>query len=70
MVRFARHGALVLAAGRGRRRGWRCCSARPGRLVPLELLGVVAVVVAVVVPVLLSRPGPRESGGRCAAAAG
>jgi hypothetical protein len=58
LVRFARHGALVLgltavvgvlALG----------LARPGGSVPLELLGIVAAVAAVSVPVLLSRFGPR-----------
>jgi hypothetical protein len=58
LVRFARHGALVLgltvvvgvfALG----------LARPGGSVPLELLGVAAAVVAVTVPVVLSRSGSR-----------
>jgi hypothetical protein len=38
--------------------------ARPGGSVPLELLGVVAAVIAVAVPVLLSRWGAREPGAR------
>jgi hypothetical protein len=33
---------------------------RPAGSSSLELLGIVAVVVAVIVPVLLSRSGPRE----------
>jgi hypothetical protein len=58
LVRFARHGALVLgltavvgAVTLG--------LARPGGSVPLELLGVAAAVIAVTVPVVLSRSGPR-----------
>jgi hypothetical protein len=63
LIRFARHGALVL-----------CLTAvvgvlvlglaRPGGSVPLELLGLAAAVVAVLVPVLLSRFGPRQPGAR------
>jgi hypothetical protein len=59
LVRFARYGGLVLAA-----------SAVVGALAlllahlagssSLEILGVVAVVIAVLVPVLLSRSGARE----------
>jgi hypothetical protein len=63
LVRFARHGALVLAAAAvvG---VVALLLARPAGSSSLELLGVVAVVVAVVVPVLLSRPRSREPGGR------
>ena len=63
VVRFARHGGLVLAAAAvvG---VVALLLAHPAGSSSLELLGVVAVVVAVVVPVLLSRPGPREPGGR------
>ena len=59
LIRFARHGALVLgltavvgvlALG----------LARPGGSVPLELLGLAAAVAAITVPVLLSRSTPRE----------
>jgi hypothetical protein len=63
VVRFARHGGLVLAAA--------AVVAAPALLLAhpagsssLEVLGVVAVVIAVVVPVLLSRSGPREPGAR------
>jgi hypothetical protein len=61
LVRFARHGALVLAAAAviG---ALALLAARPAGSSSLELLAVVAVVVAVVVPVLLSRSGPREPG--------
>ena len=58
LVRFARHGVLVLgltllvgALALG--------LARPGGSVPLELLGVAAALVAITVPVVLSRPGAR-----------
>jgi hypothetical protein len=63
VVRFARHGGLVLAAA-AVVAVVALLFAHPAGSSSLELLGVVAVVVAVVVPVLLSRPGPRESGGR------
>jgi hypothetical protein len=63
LVRFARHGGLVLAAAAvvG---ALALLLARPAGSSSLELLGVVAVVIAVAVPVLLSRPGPREPDGR------
>ncbi|HEY6748509.1 MAG TPA: hypothetical protein VI357_22675 [Mycobacteriales bacterium] len=58
LVRFARHGGLVLAltavvaaVALG--------IARPGGSVPLELLGLAAAVAAISVPVLLSRTGGR-----------
>jgi hypothetical protein len=58
LVRFARHGALVL--GLTAAVGVVVLGlARPGASVPLELLGVAAAVVAVTVPVVLSRSGPR-----------
>jgi hypothetical protein len=58
LVRFARHGGLVLApsAAIG---ALALALARPAGSSSLELLGIVAVVVAVTVPVLLSRSGPR-----------
>ncbi len=58
LIRFARHGGLVLAltALLG---AIALGIARPGGSVPLELLGLVAAVVAIAVPVLLSRAGPR-----------
>jgi hypothetical protein len=59
VVRFARHGALVLAAAAVI--GVLALRlARPAGSSSLELLGIVAVVIAVTVPVLLSRSGPRE----------
>jgi hypothetical protein len=58
LVRFARHGALVL--GLTAVLGVLALGlARPGGSVPLEVLGLVAAVVAVTVPELLSRAGPR-----------
>ena len=62
LVRFARHGALVLALSAvvG---ALALLLARPAGSSSLELLGIVAVVIAVVVPVLLSR-GPREPDAR------
>jgi hypothetical protein len=58
LVRFARHGALVL--GLTAVLGVLTLGlARPGGSVPLEVLGLVAAVVAVTIPVLLSRAGPR-----------
>ena len=63
LIRFARHGALVL--GLTAVVGVLVLGlARPGGSVPLELLGVAAAVVAVLVPVLLSRFGPREPDAR------
>jgi hypothetical protein len=61
LVRFARHGGLVLAltALLG---AVALGIARPGGSVPLELLGLAAAVAAVTVPVLLSRAGPGEDG--------
>jgi hypothetical protein len=63
VVRFARHGALVLAASAvvG---ALALLLVRPAGSSSLELLGIVAVVIAVVVPVLLSRSGPREPDAR------
>jgi hypothetical protein len=57
LVRFARHGGLVLAltAVVGLALG----VTRPGGSVPLELLGLVAAVAAITVPVVLSRVAPR-----------
>jgi hypothetical protein len=59
LVRFARHGALVLAltavvaaVALG--------IARPGGSVPLEVLGLAAAVAAIAVPVVLSRVGGRR----------
>jgi hypothetical protein len=58
LVRFARHGVLVL--GLTLLVGALVLGlARPGGSVPLELLGVAAAVVAITVPVVLSRPGAR-----------
>jgi hypothetical protein len=63
LIRFVGHGALVL--GLTAVVGVLVLGlARPGGSVPLELLGVVAAVVAVAVPVLLSRSGAREPGAR------
>jgi hypothetical protein len=59
LVRFARHGALVLAASAAIG-AFALLLSRPAGSSSLELLGIVAVVVAVIVPVLLSRSGPRE----------
>jgi hypothetical protein len=63
LVRFARHGAVVLAAAAvvG---ALALLTTRPAGSSSLELLGVLAVVVAVVVPVLLSRSGPRQPGAQ------
>jgi hypothetical protein len=63
LVRFARHGAVVLAAAAvvG---ALALLAARPAGSSSLELLAVVAVVVAVLVPVLLSRSGPGQRGDR------
>jgi hypothetical protein len=63
VVRFARHGALVLAASAvvG---AVALLLAQPAGSSSLELIGIVAVVIAVVVPVLLSRSGPREPDAR------
>ena len=63
LVRFARHGVLVLAAAAAVG-ALALLLAHPAGSSSLEVLGVVAVVVAVIVPVLLSRPGPREPGAR------
>jgi hypothetical protein len=63
VVRFVRHGGLVLAAAAVVGAA-ALLLAHPAGSSSLELLGVVAVVVAVIVPVLLSRPGPREPGTR------
>jgi hypothetical protein len=63
LVRFARHGAVVLAAAAAVG-ALALLLARPPGSSPLELLAVLAVVVAVIVPVLLSRSGPREPGAR------
>ena len=63
VVRFIGHGALVLAASAvvG---AVALLLARPAGSSSLELIGVVAVVIAVVVPVLLSRSTPREPDAR------
>jgi hypothetical protein len=63
VVRFIRHGALVLAASAvvG---AVALLLGRPAGSSSLELIGVVAVVIAVVVPVLLSRSAPREPDAR------
>jgi hypothetical protein len=63
LVRFARHGAVVLAAAAAVG-ALALLLARPPGSSSLELLAVLAVVVAVIVPVLLSRSGPREPGAR------
>jgi hypothetical protein len=60
LVRFARHGGLVLAPSAAIA-ALALLLARPAGSSSLELLGIVAVVVAVTVPVLLSRTGPRQS---------
>ncbi len=61
LVRFAGHGGLVLAlsAAVG---ALALLLARPAGSSALELLGVVAVVIAVTLPVLLSRSAPGRSG--------
>jgi hypothetical protein len=56
LVRFARHGAVVLALT-AVVAGIAIGIARPGGSVPLEVLGLAAAVVAITVPVLLSRSG-------------
>jgi hypothetical protein len=62
LVRFARHGAVVLALSAAV--GVLALRlTRPAGSSSLEVLGVVAVVIAVFVPVLLSRSGPREPSG-------
>jgi hypothetical protein len=61
LVRFVRHGGIVLGAAAvvG---ALALLVAQPAGSSSLELLGVVAVVIAVIVPVLLSRSGAREPG--------
>jgi hypothetical protein len=63
LMRFARHGVLVLllTAVIG---GLALGAARPGGSVPLEVLGVVAALVAIAVPVLLSRSFADRGGSR------
>jgi hypothetical protein len=58
LVRFARHGVLVVALSLvvG---AVALALTRPGGSVPLETLGLVAAVVAITVPVVLSRLGDR-----------
>jgi hypothetical protein len=58
LVRFARHGGLVLALT-AVVAGLALGVTRPGGSVPLELLGLIAAVAAITVPVVLSRVGPR-----------
>jgi hypothetical protein len=58
LVRFARHGALVLASSAAIG-ALAFLLDRPAGSSSLELLGIVAVMVAVTVPVLLSRSSPR-----------
>jgi hypothetical protein len=58
LVRFARHGGLVLALT-ALLAVLALGIARPGGSAPLELLGLAAAVAAITVPVLLSRSGGR-----------
>jgi hypothetical protein len=58
LVRFGRHGALVLALSAPVAL-LALAVARPGGSVPLELLGLAAAVTAAAVPVLLGRGTPR-----------
>ncbi|HEV7657255.1 MAG TPA: hypothetical protein VGP36_21345 [Mycobacteriales bacterium] len=59
LVRFGRHGGIVLILTAGVAT-LALALGKPGGSVPLELIGVVAVVAAIAVPVVLSRAGARS----------